>query len=338
MSAITDNQTMRMTKLMDGCVIARLLFLVADLGIADHLASGPATVDTLAERTGTHAATLHRVLRTLAGEDVFTETTPGTFALTPLADTLRTDTADSIRDLARIRGRPEHWAALAGLEHSVQTGRAGFEHAYGMDWWSYLETHPDQGALFTQAMGNDTQQVHAAAAQAYDFSETGHVVDVGGGRGDLAVALLHRYPDLTAAVHDRAQVIRDADALVDAEGLRDRVQLTTGDFFESVPPGGDIYLLCRVLHDWGDTEVIGILTTIARTMPATSKLVVLDAVIPEDSSPHPAKAMDMVMLAMHGGRERTESEFAALFEAAGLRHTETRPTASAISVLVAAPA
>ncbi|MFC6882307.1 MULTISPECIES: methyltransferase [Actinomadura] len=333
--AAGEPPSVRLTALMDGALIAQLISVAAELGVADLLARGPRSVEELAHHTGSDPDALHRALRCLAAAGVFTEPSPRTFALTPLADVLRTGSPDSIRDLARIRGLPEHWRSWGELAHSVRTGRSAFEHVFGTDWWTHLESRPDLGALFDRAMGNDTRQVHAAALEAYDFSGVRRLVDVGGGHGHLAAALLRRHPGMTATVHDRPQAMAGAGAVLAEAGVADRASVVGGDFFESVPPGGDAYVLCRVLHDWDDARAERVLANVRRALSGGGRVVVVDAVVPEGDVPHPAKAMDLTMLALHGGRERTEAEFAKLFDAAGLRHTGTWPSSSPISVLTA---
>ncbi|MFE0020329.1 methyltransferase [Amycolatopsis sp. NPDC059021] len=327
--------SVELTRLMDGAVIAQLICLAADLGVADLLAEGTRSLVELAERTGSSPDALQRMLRTLASAGVFAEPEPGIFALTPLAEPLRTDSADSVRDLARIRGSREHWRTIGELRHSVRTGRAAFDQVHGTDWWTYLDTHPGQSGLFIRAMGDQARQVHLAAADAYDFSTAKRLVDVGGGRGDLVALLLGRYPGLTAVVYDRPRAVAEAEAVLTGAGVRDRAEPVAGDFFESVPPDGDVYLLSRILHDWNDEQAVAVLRAVARAISPGGKVVLVELVVPEGDAFHPARTMDLIMLAMHGGKERSVSGFAALFAAAGLAYVETRPTGSPMSLVIA---
>lgn len=323
------------TRMMDGAVIAQLIYLAAELGVADLLTRRPRTVAEIAERTGTAPDPLYRMLRTLASVGIFVERPPRAFGLTPLADALRSDAPDSVRNLARIRGSQEHARTIAGLRHSLRHGRAAFDEVHGTDWWTYLGSHRDRAALFTEAMGDTAEQMHQAVADAYDFTTAGQVVDVGAGRGDLAALLLSRHPGLNVVLYDRPHALGQAESVLAAAGVRARARLVAGDFFRWVPAGGGIYVLSRILHDWNDQDASSILRTVGRVLPAGAKVVVIEAVVPDGNGPHPAKTMDIIMLAMHGGKERTESEFAALFTHAGLRHVETRCTRSDISLLVA---
>ncbi|MQA08719.1 MAG: methyltransferase [Pseudonocardiaceae bacterium] len=334
MTESATEPSVEITRMMDGAVIAQLIHLVAELGVAD-VVDGARSVDELASFTGTEPEALYRALRTLASIGVFTEVAPRTFDLTSLAVPLRSDAEDSVRELATVRGSREHWLALGELRHSLCTGRSAFARAYGTDWWSYLDENPEHAAKFSKAMGDNFAQVHAAAAGASDFPDTKLLVDIGGGRGDLVATLLQRHPAMHAVVFDRPHAVADAAELLQSAGVADRAQVTAGDFFEGVPEGGDTYVLCRILHDWDDQQAAHIMSNVADVLPAGGRVVVIEAVVPEGDESHPAKLMDITMLAMHKGKERSESEFAALFESAGLRHVRTLHTNAQISVLIA---
>lgn len=336
---VTNTQvppSVELTRMLDGAVVAQLIQLVAEFGVAD-LVDGSRSVPRIAEQTGTDPDALNRALRTLASMGVFTEVQPGVFGMTPLAVPLRSDSADSVRELAIVRGSREHWSALGELRHSLRTGCSSFTHAYGKDFWTHLGEQPELAAKFDRAMGDNVQQVHAAVVDAYDFPVSEHVVDVGGGRGDLAATLLGRHPQMRAVVLDRPQAANDAARLLDTAGLAERARAVAGDFFEQVPEGGDTYLLSRILHDWNDEQAVRILSNVVKAMPADGRVVVIEAVVPEGDVAHSAKLMDIVMLAMHEGKERTQAEFATLFASAGLRHTKTVPTTASISLLIAEP-
>jgi hypothetical protein len=269
---------------------------------------------------------------------VFCEVSAGTFASTPLADTLRSGGEHSLRDWARLWGLPERHAAIGALLHSVCTGTPAFEHLHGTSWWSQLAARPDQAAIFDAAMGDLARRLHAATVEAYDLSATGHLIDVGGGRGHLVAALLRRYPGLRATVYDQPEVVRHAGAVLDKAGVADRAELASGDFFTAVPAGADAYLMSMILHDWNDVQVVAILANVRQAMGPHSELLVVDAIVPEGNDPHDGKLRDLIMLALHPGRERTEAEFAELFSRAGLRLREVREVAASTGLLVAVPA
>jgi hypothetical protein len=333
-SADTD-AAVQMYELLYSSLTSRLLIVVAEIGVADHIGEDPRHVDDLAVDTDTDPAALYRVLRALASVGVFTEVAPRTFAVTPLAATLRSGVDGSMRDLARYVGLPERQRAFAALEHSVRTGRPSFDHVYGTDWWSHFAAHPELATLFNGAMGNMARHVNATTIEAYDLSDVRRLIDVGGGQGHLVATLLRRYPEMTAVVFDLPRVVDDAAEVIAAGGFAARAELVGGDFLHSVPAGGDAYVLSWTLHDWDDADATAILSNIRRAMGGDGKLIVIDEVIPEGDEPHFGKFEDIVMLALLTGRVRTQSEFVALFEAAGLRHVETRATSSPTSVIVA---
>ncbi|MBF9134456.1 methyltransferase [Plantactinospora sp. S1510] len=322
---MTTQPPIRMVQMLYGGLLSQLLAVAAELRLADLVTDGPVPVDELAVRTGSDGPSLHRVLRALAAAGVFTEVTPGTFGSTPLAETLRTDDRGSLRDLARLVGTTETHRTLAELSHSVRTGRPAFDRVHGADWWSYLDAHPELSETFHAAMGGAARQARAAAVEAYDLSDRRRLVDVGGGHGYLVAALLQRYPELSGVVFDRPEVVTGAGPVLAEAGVDHRAELVAGDFFGGrVPADGDAYLLSWILHDWDDERAVEILLTVRRAMPAGSELIVFDTIIPSGDEPHPGKLLDIVMLAQHTGRERTEAEFRALLTRAGLTLVEVR--------------
>jgi predicted O-methyltransferase YrrM len=334
----TDAEADRILQLCFGSLRTQILGVAAELGVADLLADGPLTVDELASRTGAQRDALYRVLRALAAQGVFTEVSPHAFGLTPAADKLRQDVPGSMRDLARYFGMPSRNHAFVELLHTVRTGEPAFDHVHGTDWWSHLATHAEDAAIFDNGMGNLARQVHAMALETCDLSDAKVVVDVGGGHGHLSAALLNRYTDLRAIVFDLPQVVAGAEKVLAEAGVAHRADTAAGDFFTAVPEGGDAYILSMILHDWEDARAIDVLGNVRRAMNPGGKVIVIDAVIPEGDHPHMGKLIDIVMLALLPGRERTEADFASLFDAAGLRHVETRAPASPTSLLVATPA
>jgi predicted O-methyltransferase YrrM len=328
----------RMYEMLYSSLVSQLLGAVAELGVADAFDGEPRHVDELAERTGSDPGALYRALRALASVGVFTEVAPRTFALTPLAATLRSDANGSMRDLARYVGSAERQAAFSSLAYSLRTGKPSFDHLHGTDWWSYIGTRPELSALFNNAMGTMARMVNAGTLQAQDLSDARRLVDVGGGKGLLVTTLLQRYPDLSAVVFDLPHVVAEAAEVIRAAGLEDRAECVAGNFLESVPEGGDVYVLSWTLHDWNDRDAVTILRNIRTAMGDTGQLIVIDEVLPDGDTPHFGKFSDIVMLSLLNGQGRTEAEFARLFEAAGLRHKETRATPAPASVIVAVPA
>lgn len=330
-----DGRVQRMMDLLHGALVMQLLAVAAEFDIAELLADGPLPVPELARRCGAHPQSLHRVLRALAGQEVFQEVEPGVFALTPLAQTLRAGVPGSVRAWIRFWGMPEKLQAINSLSYSVRTGRPAFPHVHGTDWWSHLAAHPDQAELFNDSMGILARRVHAATLESCDLTGVVRVVDIGGGHGHLLATILPRYPELRATLLDQPSVVTGAKAVLEAAGVADRVDLVGGNFFESVPPGADAYLLSMILHDWDDEQCVAVLRTIRRAMAPDARVMVVEAIVPEGNTPHDGKLRDAIMMALHPGRERTEAEFAALFAAAGLRHAATTALSSSTGLLVA---
>lgn len=333
--APVDGRVQQMMRLLHGALVTQLLTVAAEFDIAELLAEGPLPVEELARRCGAHPQALHRVLRALAAQEVFREAEPGVFALTPLAETLRAGGPGSVRAWARVWGLPEKLRAINELSYSVRTGRPAFPHLYGTDWWSHLAVHPEQADLFNDAMGALARRVHAAAVQSCDLTGVARVVDVGGGHGHLLATILPRYPEMRATLLDQPSVVVGAKAVLDAAGVADRVDLVGGNFFDDVPSGADAYLLSMILHDWDDEQCVSVLRTIRRVMAPDARIMVVESIVPAGNVPHDGKLRDIIMMTLHPGRERTESEYAALFAAAGLRHVATTALASSTGLLIA---
>jgi len=312
--------------LLLGYRVTQALYVAAELGLADLLAGGARSADDLAAAAGAHAPSLARVLRLLASEGVFAQTADGRFVLTPLAEPLRRDAPASLRPLALLVGGPPLWQSWGQLLHSVRTGAPAFDHAHGVDLFEYNRQHPEQQAVFDQAMAGHTAPAVRAVAAAYDFSAVGTVVDVGGGTGELALGLLGAYPHLRAVVFDQPAVAADARAAIAAAELAGRCEAVGGDFFAAVPAGGDAYLLKYVLHDWDDARCTAILRACRRAVPAAGRVLVIELQVPPGDGPSFAKSQDVNMLVnAGGGRERTAAEYGALFAAAGFACTGAIP-------------
>ena len=309
------------------------IHVVAVLGIADLLADGPRGCDELAQATNTDALSLGRVLRALAGVGLFIEDDGGRFGLTPLSTCLRRDVPSSVRPAALLFGIPAQWDPWSDLLHSVRTGQPAFEHRFGMGVFDYYAQHPEAAALFNQFMAAGNAGQHAAVAAAYDFSRLTRLVDVGGGNGALLAAILSAYPHLRGILFDRAEVVAGAPAILMAAGVADRCEVVGGDFFEALPSGGDAHIVSRILHDWDDDRAVEILRTCRRALPEHGTLLVVEQVLPPRELPPPAAFIDLAMLVIAGGRERTEAEYDALFDAAGFRLTRTIPTTSPYSII-----
>jgi len=325
----------RLMQLASGAWVTQMIHVAAELGVADHLASGEKPVEELAEACGAGTDGLFRLLRGLASLGIFQETAPRQFALTPLAELLRSDHPHSMRMVGRLMG-DEHYLGWADLLHSVRTGEGAFRHRYGMSVFEWYQQNPDRGAIFDGAMGDHSRAQIDALLTAYDFSGITHLVDVGGGRGLLLQKVLAAYPALQGIVFDQPQVV--APVVVPPE-LAGRLSVQGGDFFAAVPAGADAYLLKHIIHDWGDDACLLILEHIRAAMAPGARVLLVEQVIPPGNAPFPGKLLDLNMLVMtEGGRERTPTEYASLLGKAGLSLQRIVPTPSPVSVVEAVAA
>jgi SAM-dependent methyltransferase len=307
----------QMMQMITGFWTSCCIYAAARLNVAGYLAESPMTAEQLAKATQTHAPSLYRLMRALAGAGVFRKDAEDRFELTPLGHTLRADVPGSMRAMA-LAQLGDHYKAWGHLLHSVKTGGIAFDDLEGMPVWKYYETHPEDGLNFMKAMTGLTQAVIMNIVPAYDFSGFDTIVDVGGGNGALLSAVLKAAPKAKGIVFDEDYVVRETRAKLEADGLAGRCTVAAGSFFDAVPEA-DAYLLKMILHDWNDVKSVEILKNIARSLKPGGKVLVMESVIPPGNEPHPGKFMDINMLAMTGGRERTEAEFADLFDKAGLK-------------------
>jgi hypothetical protein len=333
--AVAAATTLR--QLIMGFRVTQLIHVAAKLGLADHLQQGPQTVQALAQVVGAEPQALYRLLRALASLGIFTETAEGTFALTPLAELLQSEVPGSMRGLAVLYGEEWLWQVYGQMLYSVQTGRPAFEHVHGHTLFDYLRQNPTAGAAFQGGMSGYSAQEAAAILAVYDFSDVTTVVDVGGGHGAFVAALLRTYPHLSGVVFDLAPVVAGAQQQLAEAGLADRTTCVAGDFFTTLPGGGDIYFLKSVLHNWDDVAAVKILRTCRQAMTEQARLLVAERVIPPGDSPAEAKLFDINMLVILGAQERTEPEYRALFQAAGFNLTRVIPTGSTHSLIEGVP-
>jgi hypothetical protein len=314
-------------------IVSRTVYAAAELGLADQLACGPKSAAELAHVLDLHAPSLHRLMRSLASLGILTEQAEQRFALTSLGEALKTGAPGSARASVMISGRPASHSSWDNVVYSVQTGKPGFEKAHGVAFFEYLAQHPEDASLFSEMMVGLHSQEAPAVAAAYDFSVFETIVDVGGATGNMLAAVLARHAGPRGILFDRPHVVKDAPALLDVKGVRDRVTIEPGDFFTGVPGGADAYILSHIIHDWSEDQCLTILGHVRKAMAPASRLLIVEMVLPPGDAPHPGKMLDMVMLVQLGGRERTESEYVSLLGKAGLRLTRIVPTSSAASIV-----
>jgi len=313
----------------------RLVYLAATLKLPDCLVEGPRTAEEIAQITATHAPALYRVMRTLASLRFFVEDAEHRFALRPLGAALKS-------------GTPSHAAALTlggelltrsldNVLYSVQTGKTAFERSFGMPLFDWLTANPVEASLVNETMIGFHGTEPPAIASAYDFSAFQIIADVGGSTGNLLTTILSQHPGPRGILFDLPHVVRDAPALIQNRGLGDRIRIEAGTFFESVPAGADAYILSHIIHDWNREQCLIILDRCRCAMNSGGRLLLAEMVLPDGDAPHPGKMLDVVMLTVTGGEERTASQYGALLDAAGFRMTRVVPTASLATIVEAVP-
>jgi O-methyltransferase domain/Dimerisation domain len=322
-------------QLVSGMWAAQAVATAAKLGIPDLLAHEPKTAEEVANAVGADASAVYRLLRGIASVNVLTAESDGRFALTPLGDCLRSDAPQSMRSLIIAEMSPGHWQPWADLEHAVRTGQPSAPKALGMEIWEYYKQNPVEGFHFAQAMSGMSHMATDAVLASYAFTGAHTVVDVGGSHGAFVAAVLQHEKSARGILFDLDEVIDGAGATLEAIGIADRVERVAGDFFESVPAGGDVYLLKHILHDWNDDECITILKNVRTAMTPDARVVVVEMLITDQGPPSPAPLLDLNMLVMVTGKERTADEFGALFAKAGLKLSSVTPTHSPVAVIEA---
>jgi SAM-dependent methyltransferase len=316
--------------------LSQAIYVAAKLGIADLLRDGPQSCVALATSTGTDAPSLFRLMRALSSVGIFAHIGRGRFALSRLAESLQADVHGSLRAILITIGEI-HYQACGSLLHSIQTGSPAFNNVFGTSLFDYLQQNDVAADSFNQGMANVSSMLAYAVLLAYDFAGISSIVDIGGGQGKLLEKILQFVPDVTGTVFDTASTIERAKQGIGNDPSSRRCSYVIGDFFTSVPQGADAYLLCGVIHDWDDSQAIRILRNCRRAMAGKGRLLILDMVVPDTDAMSFSKLLDLNMLAMTGGRERTKDEFRALLNAADYKLTRIIPTMAPQSVLEAVP-
>lgn len=323
---MTSDPRLALLGLINGFQITQAIRVASALRVADHLSDGVRSADELAVLTKSHPDTLYRLLRALAAVGVFQEDEGRKFALTPIGDCLRTDSATPLGAWAEVVGSPYFWQAWGHLLYSVQTGENAFETLNdGKDVWQFRAEHPEYGATFNRAMTQLSLGSAEAVVSAYDFSSFRHIVDVGGGQGLMLAAILRAHPHMHGTLFDQPDVVAGAKAVLMQNGVIDRCDIVSGSFFETVPEGADAYLMRVVIHDWEDDEAIAILNVCRRAMRESAKLLLIERLVAPPNQMPATKFSDLNMLVSPGGRERTREEFSNLLGRSGFALTNVFP-------------
>ncbi|MEU6406789.1 methyltransferase [Streptomyces sp. NPDC046985] len=319
-----------------GSMVTQALYAAAELRVAEALRDGPLPVEDLAARVGADAEALGRVLRLLASQGVFAREDDGRWALTPMADALRADHPVTMRDVCVLMGHPTHWDDWNGFLEAVRTGEPSLPKRRGMGAFEYLTRNPEYGAVFIGGMGNMSAAETAPVVAAYDFSRFGTVVDFCGGDGALLAGVLESAPDAKGVLSDPRVAGNGAARLLEERGVADRVTLADGDLFDPMPSGADAYVLKHIVHDWPEEQALRILRNVRAAVKPGGKLLLVEMVVPEDGDePHSGKLVDLWLLLLVGGKERTRSQYAELVAKAGFRLERVVETAAAVSVVEA---
>ena len=322
------NPHARLMELCTASAIAKVVYTAAKIGLTDQLAGGAKTAAEIAGPLGAHAPSLYRVMRTLASLGFLTETSER-FALTPLGELLQT--GSPFRSAVLTLCGPLMSQPFDDFEHSVRTGETAFEKVFGAPIFDHLAQRPEAARQFSETMVAFHGAEPPAVAAAYDFSGLQTIVDVGGATGNLLQAILAQHAGPRGVLFDLPHVVADAPK-------HPRITTASGSFFESIPTGGDAYVLSHIIHDWTEAQCLTILGNCRKAMSPNARLLIVESVLPAGDVFHPGKVLDMVMLAIPGGVERSEAEYAALLAKAGFRLARVVPTASAVSVIEAVPA
>lgn len=334
----TSNPGPLLRIMLESLALHQSVFAVAELGVADLLVAGPQSTADLANKLRVDESALYRILRLLASQGVFTETSVRTFANTDLSNYLRSNVPGSLRSMGRFRGTDFVYLSFGEILHSIRTGEPGRAKVLGMDGWEYLERNPGTARIFDDAMTDISAIAAPSIASAYDFSKWESLMDVGGGNGVLLAAILRAHRSLRGVLADQQHVLKRArERGFLSESLEKRSSMEPCDLFRNIPKGCRAYLMKSVVHDWNDDDARKILTQVRRSVPKNGALLLVEFNVPEDNSPSRSKFVDVTMMLLTGGRERTISEFSALLSSAGFRLNEVVKTSSEFNVMEALP-
>lgn len=319
------NAVGQILQVASGYMPAVALHAATKFKIADLLDSGSKPVTELAEASGTNPDALYRALRALATLEIFNEVAPGRFENTAASEILRTGVPGSARDAVLWLANAMHLRIFADFSYCVETGGTAIEHVTGRTAFEYLQEHAEDAHAFNHAMTNFSSLYSPAVLDAYDFGGTGTLADIAGGHGFFLGAILKKHPGLKGVLFEMPYLYEAAKENIQALGLAGRCDVVTGDFFKEVVPA-ETYIMKAVIHDWDDEKAIAILRNCAKSMRGNGKVILVELMVAEGNAQSLGKWIDLEMLAMAGGRERSEAEYRGLFARAGLNLTRIVPT------------
>jgi len=328
---------MTVLDLITGAWVTQAIYVATKLGIPDELAEGPLHASEVARRVDANPDATFRLMRALASKGVLRQRRDGRFALTSIGKALRTGTPGTMRNMVLWIGHPKRWEDWGHLLHTVQTGEPAFEMVHGMPAFDYLEANPEIAEVFNNAMASGSEFTIYSTLAAYDFGGYRTIVDVGGGNGRLLSMILAKAPEARGVLFDLPSVVDRAESELKRVGVADRCIVVGGSFFESVPEGGDAYVLKSIIHDWSDDDAERILRTVRAAIAPGGKLVLLESVLPERPSSHVSVMIDLEMMVALHGKERTRAEWTALLRRAGFRLDRVVNTAGPVDVIESTP-
>lgn len=330
-----EQQREQLINLLTGSVIARTLYSLAELKVADHITDSPKHTTIIAKAVSANPDALYRALRLAASHGIFTEGPAEHFTITSLGKLLQTQHPDSLHYVA-LHEDAARWQALGNLTYSLQTGEQAFKQTHGLSYFEYLALHKEASKQFDMSMASISAQENRTIAASFNFSHYPRIIDVGGGYGGLLAEIMQTHSGIMGALYDLPQVVQQTNNLLVKPSPN--CTILAGSFFESVPGGYDLYMLKRIIHDWDDEQALQILKNCRAALGSAGRLLVIDAIIPSGNERHVIKEIDLLLLALFGGKERTESEFFNLFQKAGLKIIKLHKTSSLLSIFELVPA
>ena len=331
-NVMTSRDTLH--RIATGFILSRALMTAAELKIADTLKDKKKTALEIAKELDLHPESVKRLLRYLASHNIFNENSENQFSLTALSEIMVTDHQNSFHAFLEMIADTPPWDSFKHMMHTLKTGEPAFDYLHNQSFFNYMAEHPESNAKFNAGMSCFSSPDNSNIVNAYDFGNDLTVVDIGGGKGSFLAMILSMHTNTHGILYDQSDIVNEPNEEIN-NLAGDRCQIISGDFFQSVPTGGDIYTLKLILHDWDDQQAVKILTNIHEVLPDNGKVLVIEGIMLDGNEPDPHKQLDISMMTIFGGRERTIKEFETLFKSAGLQINKVIDTPSRLSIIEA---
>ncbi len=327
----TQNKLM---ELASAHIVSRAIHVAARMNVADYLVDGSCNINELASKVHANTDALYRLMRLLASNGIFSEDEKRNFSLTALAQPLLSNHPTSLKSwLSNHDGDEKRWRSYGHMEYSVQTGKPAFNHVFGQGYFDALAQDPEMAASFDEGMRTISDKENSQIVESYDFSHYKTIIDIGGGKGGLLAEIVKNNTSASGILFDLPHVLPSAQDYLSAQNLEKRITCVTGNFFDTIPDTCNMYILKRILHDWNDKDCIKILSTCRKSMKADATLLIIEAIVEAGNTRDFAKDVDIAMLVLFGGKERTKHEWEVLLQAASLRLVNIHKTPSMLSIL-----